>query len=419
MRLSSAARVASWLKGDYVWSVIGSVLPQAAYLLTLPVLSRLYSPADYGHFAVVASLSAIAVALASLRYESAVMLPRQDSEAWQIVKLCLMLSVLVIGGLAVLGGLAALTARVDGDTAALLPWVTGFALTQAAGQLLAQFMVRMKRFLWLAVGRLGQAGIVFAVAWQMHGNSWAGLVQGGVAGAACFTAAAAWACHRQGYRLSFDFSGFAALLRKYSYFPRKSLLAVMLNVSSYQLVFILVPLVYGAAFAGLFAQVSKVFFAPLAVVSGALAQVFYAHAAQLTTGSALRQYLKRFHFVLGGAFLLPVMITAAWGETLIGWFLGDAWRGAGMLCLWLAPFFWFNLVFSASSPVVHLYQKGFFEFFLNLSLLVASLAPLALAFAGLGPESYIAVYAGLGCAVFAYFGVWTYRNADEVEKRAS
>src|SRR5574341_1067345 len=64
----------------------------AAQLLTLaamPVLSRLFTPADYGTYAVYASLVAIPSALAAWSYEAAIPLPKEEEEARRLLALSL------------------------------------------------------------------------------------------------------------------------------------------------------------------------------------------------------------------------------------------------------------------------------------------------------------------------------------------
>ncbi|MGQ9623675.1 MAG: lipopolysaccharide biosynthesis protein, partial [Candidatus Caldatribacteriaceae bacterium] len=66
----------------------GTALGQAVTVLVSPILTRLYSPEDFGVFGVYASLLGIVAVIASLRYEYAIPLPEEDETAANILALC-------------------------------------------------------------------------------------------------------------------------------------------------------------------------------------------------------------------------------------------------------------------------------------------------------------------------------------------
>ncbi len=70
----------------------GNSIAQLIQLALIPILTRLYSPADFGVFAVYLSISTIISAVASFRYEFAIMLPKEDKEAVNILILSFIIS---------------------------------------------------------------------------------------------------------------------------------------------------------------------------------------------------------------------------------------------------------------------------------------------------------------------------------------
>lgn len=73
----------------------GKVFAQVIALGTLPIISRLYTPDHFGVFQFLVSLSAIIIAISSLRYDFAVMIAKDEKDATNIVALCLMLVFLI------------------------------------------------------------------------------------------------------------------------------------------------------------------------------------------------------------------------------------------------------------------------------------------------------------------------------------
>src|SRR5690606_12612029 len=59
----------------------GSVAAQLLGIIAIPVLTRLYTPDDFGILAIYASLLAILVIIANLRYDFAIVVPRSTRAA--------------------------------------------------------------------------------------------------------------------------------------------------------------------------------------------------------------------------------------------------------------------------------------------------------------------------------------------------
>lgn len=77
--------------------VSGAVIAQSIGLLVYPVLTRLYSPADFGVQSVFLSLALILSILATGRYEMAIQLPKDDRYANYLLQLSLTISLALCG----------------------------------------------------------------------------------------------------------------------------------------------------------------------------------------------------------------------------------------------------------------------------------------------------------------------------------
>ncbi|HOX23097.1 MAG TPA: hypothetical protein PLL10_06490, partial [Elusimicrobiales bacterium] len=70
----------------------GTAIGQGLVLALSPVVSRLYTPDDFGTLAVYASFLGIATVIVSLRYEIAIPLPEDDKVAANLLGLSLLLA---------------------------------------------------------------------------------------------------------------------------------------------------------------------------------------------------------------------------------------------------------------------------------------------------------------------------------------
>ncbi|TSA51930.1 MAG: hypothetical protein D4R43_00035, partial [Sphingobacteriales bacterium] len=66
----------------------GSIFAQAIPIAVTPILTRLYSPDEFAQFAFIMAIVSAIVVIATARYELAIMLPKNDDDAINIVALC-------------------------------------------------------------------------------------------------------------------------------------------------------------------------------------------------------------------------------------------------------------------------------------------------------------------------------------------
>jgi len=75
--------------------VSGNIIAQIFVILLMPILTRLYSPEDFGVFQLFLSISTIITALSCLSYQFAIMLPKDDEDSANIVILCVILITII------------------------------------------------------------------------------------------------------------------------------------------------------------------------------------------------------------------------------------------------------------------------------------------------------------------------------------
>lgn len=73
----------------------GTTIAQAIPIAISPILTRIYTPEDFGVFALYISIASILSVIATGRYEMAIMLPKKDEDAINIVALSIIISFFV------------------------------------------------------------------------------------------------------------------------------------------------------------------------------------------------------------------------------------------------------------------------------------------------------------------------------------
>ena len=78
-------------KSDFVKNVLtlmtGTTIAQAIPIAVTPILTRIYTPDDFGVFALFLAITAIAGAIANGQYEQSILLPKSDDDAINLVVL--------------------------------------------------------------------------------------------------------------------------------------------------------------------------------------------------------------------------------------------------------------------------------------------------------------------------------------------
>lgn len=139
----------------------GTSLAQAIPVAISPILTRLYSPEEFGRFALYMAVVTIASVLVTGRYELAILLPRQDRDALHIAALAMALSVTISATLLLVVLFFAQPIAVllgDAALATWLYWVPASTLLLGLYQSLNYWSNRKAQYRRLAISRTAQSG---------------------------------------------------------------------------------------------------------------------------------------------------------------------------------------------------------------------------------------------------------------------
>ncbi|MEU7950258.1 oligosaccharide flippase family protein [Micromonospora chalcea] len=266
----------------------GTVGGQVLLLAAAPVLARLYTPADFGVFTVIATLVATVGAVAALRLEMAVPLPAEDRDADALVALGLVCALVTgtFGTLAVALAGRPIADAYDQPALRVWLWLVPWAAA-AMGCLLVlnQLAVRHRRY--AAIGRRNflqavatlAAQVLFGAAGVRAGGLSLGLAAGQVTGALMLAPGAR--LRDPATRAGFHPRRLWRTMRRYRRFPLVLAPSGLVNVLGNQLPVLLIAFWYGGTVAGWLGLTQRVLAAPVALAGTAVAQVYLGELARL------------------------------------------------------------------------------------------------------------------------------------------
>lgn len=336
----------------------GTAAGQAITVLASPLLTRIYTPEEFGTLAVFTSFLSIVAVIASLRYELALPLPEEDETAANVLALSLSIvaaNALLIGVLVWLFG-DKLVNMVNAPQLHSYLWLLPLGIIGAGFyQVLSFWAVRKKAFNRIAQTKLSQSmgQVSTQVGLGLTVSGPVGLLLGQVIGQAVgSTTLATLAWRNDGQSLkAVNPSEMLRVASRYKRFPLLSSGAAWLNALGLQLPVLLLSGFYGSQTTGWFLLAQRVLGTPLDLLGRSVAQVYFgesAHLAQQHNSKGLIQLFKKlvkYQLLIGLVIVVPVAIAAPWVLPII---FGAQWYEAGLYLTILAPML---LVQFVSSPL--------------------------------------------------------------------
>jgi O-antigen/teichoic acid export membrane protein len=369
--------------------LLGTGIGQLVVLALSPVLSRLYTPDQYGVFTVFVAIVSVLGTFVLFRFDAVIPLPRSHrvaaSIAWFGLAVALALC-LLIGVLAPLLG-PVVAQLVNSPELAGVWWLVAVAtMMVAVDQVLLTWMVRERRYRALgmrnALQGIGQGGGQVGLAWTALAP--VGLLAGWIMG----RIVAVGGLFSRGGLLRQGVPHVRTMRRavvRYRRFPLIASWSSLLNTLGQQAPLLLISAYYGQLTIGLLGMTVKVMAAPVTLIGQAVARVFQGEASEAIRDGhrPLRPILMSNVKVLAaiGALMAAVLIVG--GPWLFGFVYGDEWRGSGQFARILALGYAAQLAVSPTSQVLLLLERQGMQLAWDSARLAITVgAPLAVAASG-------------------------------------
>ncbi|WIE79522.1 oligosaccharide flippase family protein [Curtobacterium sp. MCSS17_016] len=339
--------------------LVGTVLGQGLVVAISPLLTRLYTPADFGTLAVVTAVASILGAGATLGTDRALVVAHDRATTSALVALGL-LSTLVVGvgttGVAwVLRGHAArwFTAPALEDLWWAVPvTVVAVGVQRIASAVLARRQQHRSIAVRNACQGIGQS--VWNLAMAAAGP--VGLVGGLAAGR--IVAVLGMVRFRRGDGERTTPRSLSAAARHHRRFLVITPWSSMLNVIGQQAPGLLIAALHGSVAAGFVALTMRVLGAPVGMVADATAQ--YAAGAfglRIRSGDPVRRLVLRLVVRLATAGAVAVLVVVLLGPTVFSTVFGAEWAVSGTHAQVLVPAFAVQVAASPVTQVLSMLQR--------------------------------------------------------------
>jgi len=346
----------------------GSAGGQMISVALSPLLTRLYSPQQFGILSVYSALLAILVVVASLRYELALPLAKTDEDAVNLMAVGL--AVLVLTTALFTAGAAAFPDEwlervwpLPFNSAHVTPYrgMLSLGFFCLGGYYVAlYFATHAGAFGSIARTRLAQGivGPLSQIGLALLGGGAPALLVGSILGQSAGTFGLFYAVlgKKRGLLEALSWRRMLQLARRYCRFPLVGSWAALLDAAGgNHLLYLLVTVNYGARIAGFLFLAERILSRPLAIIGTSILQVFVGEAGRTASADPAR-LRRRFYQVVGRQTLLALLWIAAvnlGGALLFSDIFGAEWGDAVPYLQAMSPAY---LALAVVLPVFHTLQ---------------------------------------------------------------
>lgn len=353
----------------------GNAAAKIIGILATPIITRLYTPEDYGVFSVFLSVIGIIGSLATLRYAVTIPIAKEEKLADNILKLCFLitfsLSLLWIAGIALFGSFIAekFSAEQLQPYLWLLPLVF---FTKGIYEALNNWAVRIKNFKLITRTKISQgiSSAAVKIGLGSIGIAPLGLFIGHIAQEAAGIGSLLSKLIKVKPSFFKEFSRdeikFAA--NRYKKFPLVQSWSQLLMALGAQLPVLLIGVFYGVDVAGVFGLAQNMINMPLDLIGQSVAQVYYAEISIYGKNNPEKIYSLSISIIkkLFWVGLIPVGILMAFGPWLFKIVFGPEWLDAGVYAQFLSIMILTRFISSPIANIYNVYEKQSLQLIINI-----------------------------------------------------
>lgn len=314
----------------------GTVLAQAVPIAIIPILTRIFTPEDFGLFALYGAFVAVVGVIATGRYEIAIMLPVNHEEA----RVLLQASALVALLISLIISIPLITwnkeIAIFLGNQEIAPWLYLVPISvflTGIYQSLTYWNNRQKKFKNTAISRVNQSfcqgasQTIFGFLQIAGGLIWGHFM--GIISSLMYLLGKDKTYKKIVQEINKQ--EIKQQLVRYKKFPKYGIVGELCDASAMQMPVFMLTKFYSSAITGMFSLTFRVLNMPTSIIASAIGQVLFQKVVEIshTAPERLNKYIIKIFLLLFIIYLPAVPILFIWGEPLFGLVFGEEWRQAG------------------------------------------------------------------------------------------
>lgn len=343
----------------------GTAIGQGITILASPFLTRFYSPEDFGLLATYISVLSVLVVIASLRYELAIPIAKNNNVASNLLVLSLFIVFIFssIIGIMLIFYHDFLLKLLNAPSLEKYLWLLPISLLGAGIYKVLNYQaIRNEKFKHISKTKVTQSfsqvfsQLVIGIIFNNPIGLFIGDAIGRVGGSGTLFKIV---IHEEKENLKkCSLSGIKEAAIRFKQFPLVSSISSLFNTAGLQLPQLLIIAFFGAHVAGLFSLVQRVIGFPMTMVGQSVSQVYLSELSRIvhTADKDIKPMFLKTSLRLLALGVFPIAILSFFGPSIFAVFFGETWREAGEYSKLLGLMFLLQFIVSPLSQTLNILE---------------------------------------------------------------
>lgn len=364
--------------------ISGTAIAQFISVAISPLLSRLFTPAEFGLFATFSAIVGLLVLFAGARYEGAILLPKEDKEAANIVVLTFLINLvysIVLAGLIFLISFFANTSLIQSELMSWIYLIPFFVFFIGVAQSMVNWNNRQKKYRKIASYRIINSALINTSSMTLGYIKFA-FVNGLIISYLIASFLSVFLFFRQ---IKNDFFKFKKeisrkeliyIAKKYKRFPYINSFQAMSDTFQVSGIIYFVSYFFDVFIVGVYSFAIRILMVPMNFAGSAFSQVFNQHATYLFNNKEDLKVLIKSTIFKSLIIVIPVFfILFFFGPPLFAFVFGNEWQEAGVYAQILAPWVLLDFIRAPLSqiPIIIGRQNSLLYFSIISNVIVFSI----------------------------------------------
>ncbi|MBK67941.1 MAG: hypothetical protein CMP22_07400 [Rickettsiales bacterium] len=375
--------------------ISSSSTAQAITIALSPIITRLFTPEDFGVYSAYVALVAILLVLVNGKYDQAIILPKSDRTARDIIFAGMVINIIIaclLFGIIFLFDDYLIGFLNNEDS--IRPWLYVIPLIVFLTGVYQNFyywQVRKSGFYQIGASKIFNTSAMngASIALGFLGFKISGLLLGYLAARFVSLIPLFFKLHDLTWKLNQKRMRVAT--KKYINFPKFLIFSGVLSALSMQMPVLLLTALFTSTLTGLFVLTQKVARMPITIVASAISDVFKSEASKaFREQGECRAVYKKTLFRLVLIATLPFIVFFFIAPDLFRLVFGQEWREAGVIAQYLVPMMYFQFISSPLSAMYVIAEKQKLDTIFQILLTTITALPFIVA-SILGWDGLVAV----------------------------
>jgi len=359
----------------------GTIIAQVIGYALAPVLTRLYSTAEMGELALYMRVTGFIAAIATLRYEAALPLPKYDGHSYLIYRISLFFSIIVIG----ISSMILVSLVVSGLTPGFSWWYLILLVFGSAAIVVinigTNWSVRTGTFSLISRQKISNSVFSNFLKWGFAYLSWGyfGLILATFIGyfISCFEFIFNFRSLKKKFSKVKSRKKTWVLLKDHREFPLVNLPHILVDHGRDILIATFILVYFSESVYGSYSHSYAMLRIPTMLIGVSLSQVFYNQAVKLyNEQQRIIPLMQKTIGTLIAISVIPFSILYLYGEPIFVWIFGENWSDAGSYSETMSFWLMIGFIISPISALPMILKKQRIAFIFGIISALIQIIPL-------------------------------------------